>query len=540
MKTRMLADRVLDPLFAALLATILLTACSGGNVDVAVQGPIIPIVNPLPPVQTDEAIKARGTITGLGGVTINGVRYLTNNVTVTMNGAPGTLSDLRHGQIVTVTGRIESGGNVGTANHIDFDANIIGPVESLDPPGRQLMVMGQTVRIDPDTSFHASIDSATFSGLTIGSIVSVSGYADAAGAINATRIDLAATNADLQLIGEVADLDLAGLVFRINGLTVDYSNALLIDLPGGAPADGMDVNMIGSMSGGLFVVERLAAAPGLTGNDGLRVQAAGIITRYGSTTDFDINGAAAAINAATVFLNGDASDLGLNTELVMDGTLASDGHIMADRVTIGHAVSAIVTLEYGFRDFTEITVPTVFNVSVTQGSDFSVEVVVDVEASDRIDVTQVGSILNIALIEGDGSIETLEAIITMPVLDRMDLAGVVNATLFDFDQAQMDLRVAGVSQLIGNGLQIDNLTAEVSGVSRLDLGDIRPIGYADIDISGVSQATLNMDVGATLTGSVNTGQGTGVSTLFYFGTDVAVDVTTDGLSSIVRLGATRP
>ena len=159
---------------------------------------------------------------------------------------------------------------------------------------------------------------------------------------------------------------------------------------------------------------------------------------------------------------------------------------------------------------------------------------------DRIDITQVGSSLNIALIEGDGRIETLEAIITMPVLERMDLSGVAYATLYDFEQAQMELTVAGVSQLIGNGLTIDNLTAEVSGVSLLDLGDIRPIANADIAVSGVSQATLNMDVGATLTGSVNTGQGTGVSTLFYFGTDIAVDVSTDGLSSIVRLGATRP
>lgn len=537
MNTKLLAERGLHLLFAALLTAALLTACSGGGVNIEVEGPDI---GSFPPLQTEEAIEARGTITGLGGVTINGVRYLTNNATVTMNGAPGTLSDLRHGQIVTVTGRIESGGSVGTANHIDFDANIIGTVESLDPPGRQLMVMGQTVRVDPDTSFHASIDPATFSGLTVGSMVSVSGYANAAGAINATRIDVAATNADLQLIGEVANLDLASLVFRINGLTVDYSSALLIDLPGGAPADGMDVNIIGSMSGGLFVAERLATAPGLTGNNGLRVQTAGMITRYSSTTDFDINGTAAAVNTATEFLNGDASDLGLNTELVIDGNLASNGRIIADRVTIGHAVSATVTLEYGFRDFTEITVPTVFGVSVTQGPDFSVEVVVDAEVRDRIDVTQVGSSLNVALIEGDGRIETLEAIITMPVLEHMDLTGVAYATLYDFDQAQMELTVAGVSQLIGDGLTIDSLTAAVSGVSRLDLGDIRPIANADIAVSGVSQATLNMDVGATLTGSVNTGQGTGVSTLFYFGTDVAVDVSTDGLSSIVRLGATRP
>jgi hypothetical protein len=87
---------------------------------------------------------------------------------------------------------------------------------------------------------------------------------------------------------------------------------------------------------------------------------------------------------------------------------------------------------------------------------------------------------------------------------------------------------------------IDDLTASVSGVSLLDFGNIRPIGNANIDVSGVSQATLNMDVGSTMTGSVGTGQGTGVSTLFYYGTNVAVNVSKDPLSSIVRLGETRP
>jgi hypothetical protein len=84
------------------------------------------------------------------------------------------------------------------------------------------------------------------------------------------------------------------------------------------------------------------------------------------------------------------------------------------------------------------------------------------------------------------------------------------------------------------------LTSTVSGVSLLDFGDIRPIAHANIDVGGVSQATLNMDVGSSLTGSVGTGQGTGVSTLFYFGTNVNVNVATDGLSRVTRLGDTKP
>ena len=144
------------------------------------------------------------------------------------------------------------------------------------------------------------------------------------------------------------------------------------------------------------------------------------------------------------------------------------------------------------------------------------------------------------MIQGNGNIETLEAFVTMPVLNSIDLAGVVTATLNDFSQPQMTVSVGGVSRLQGNALMISDLTASVSGVSQLGFGDIRPIGNANIDVSGVSQATLNMDVGSTLTGSVGTGQGTDVSTVFYYGTNVAVNVTTDLLSSVIKLGETRP
>ena len=46
-------------------------------------------------------------------------------------------------------------------------------------------------------------------------------------------------------------------------------------------------------------------------------------------------------------------------------------------------------------------------------------------------------------------------------------------------------------------------------------------------MSGVSNATLNMDIGSSMTGSV-----AGPSTLFYYGTNITVNVTTDALSAI--------
>ena len=350
----------------------------------------------------------------------------------------------------------------------------------------------------------------------------------------------AANQTRMQVIGTVADFDPANLLFRINRRTVDYGNALVIDLPGGAPANGMDVMVFGTKTAGSLTVERIVEAPSLQGTVGRRVQTAGVITRFGSAADFDVDRQTIRADAATAYANGAESDLALNAEVTVDGDFVANGRISADRITFGRVVDEAARLTFNLRDFTEISVPTVFHVTVTQGADYSVEVFVDRGHENRINVTQAGSRLTIALNPGNGSIRTLEAVVTMPALDRIDLSGVVTARLFDFDQSQMTINVGGVSFLRGNGLRVDNLTSAVSGVSRMDLVDVRPIGNAIISVSGVSQATLNMDVGATMTGSVGTGQGTGVSTLFYYGTNVTVNVTTDFLSSVVWLGHTRP
>jgi hypothetical protein len=526
---------VLQYLFASYLG--LLTACSGGGVNVEISGPDI---DPITLPWTDEAITAHGVNTGQGQIIVNDIAYATSHATVTVNGRPGTLTDLRRGQVITINGTVHGGSFSGTADRIDYDARLIGPVESLDGSNNQLIVMGQTVISGPDTDFAAGIDPASYVGLSIGTNVEISGFARADGAILATRIAPIAGGTKLQLVGEVEDLDLANLLFTVNRLSVDYSGALAIDLPGGAPSNGMTVKMIGDLAGGRFVVETLGTAPALGSVTGRRVQTAGLVTHFNSTRDFYVNHYAVATNSGTTFLNGDQGDLALNAELVVDGNVASNGRVTADRITFGRLVARTETLSFALSDFDEIAVSTVFKVTVTQGDEFLVEVKIDDDQKHRVNVTQTGSRLNIALGAGSGNIHTLHAFVTMPVLERIDVNGTVAVTLQDFEQEQMTVNLGGVSVLQGNALRIDRLTANVSGVSVLNLGNIRPIGYADIDVNGVSAATLNMDVGSTLTGTVGAGQGTGISSLFYYGTNVNLDLTTGSMSSVQRLGPTRP
>lgn len=333
MKTKSI---VLQYLFASYLG--LLTACSGGGVNVEISGPdITPFTLPW----TDEAITAYGVNTGQGQIVVNDIAWATNQAMVTVNGRPGTVSDLRRGQVITISGSIHGGSFSGTADRIDYVARLIGPVESLDSSNNQLAVMGQTVITGPDTVFAPGINPASYAGLSIGTNAEISGLIRADGGILATRIEPIAGGREQQLVGEVEDLDLANLLFTVNRLTVDYSAALVIDLPGGAPSNGMTVKMIGDLAGGRFVVETLTTAPTLASVTGRRVQTAGLVTRFQSTRDFDVNHLAVATNSWTIFLNGDQAGLALNAELVIGGWVASNGTITADWITFGSLAATV-------------------------------------------------------------------------------------------------------------------------------------------------------------------------------------------------------
>lgn len=517
----------------------LLGGCSGdvGNVSVDIDGPDIP---GFLPAQMSESISACGPVTGFADLTVNNVSYSAASATVTMNGQVTTLADLRRGQNVCITGRIFIGGASGSATTVRFDANLIGPISNLDPSNARMVVMGQTVRTDAETLFSQGIDPATFAGLAVGDTIEVSGFRNSAGDVRATRVDLDAAAVDHQIVGYVSNVDFANLRFTIGALTVDYDSAVLISLPGGAPASGMKVKAIGSMSNGVFEAERLEQAAELSGTTGQHAQLAGLVTRYSSSADFDVNGMPVSARVATSYTNGDRSDLRLNAQVLVDGEFDASDRILADQITFGRLVDAVATLTYDFSNFTRISVPTVFGITVSQGPEYSVAVAVDSEAANRVSVTRNGSTLTVSLEAGDADIDVLEANIVMPALERIDLNGVVHARLIGFIQPQMTLNVGGVSLLSSDSLTIQNLTAQVYGVSFLDLGGSRPLASADIDVSGVSQATLNMDIGSTLTGSVATGQGSGVSVLYYYGSNVDVDVVANWPSRVVRLGATRP
>jgi|GEM_PF-1846765 len=510
---------------------ISMAACSGGNVTVDVGVPSLP--SPTSP----EPITSRGAITALENVRVNGVRYNTANSTVVVNGRTASVSDLRIGQHVNLEGEINVLSLDGTADLITYNANIIGPVEASDPTLGQLVVIGQRVVVDDRTELGSGIDPMSLGGIAIGETLQISGFTKANGDIAATRIQLDPGATQVQLVGKVGTLDAANMRFTVNGLLVDYSNARVIDLPFGTPTDGIRLITKGNLAAGSLVADELHAIHDLVpGAPYYRINVQGHVTQFNSTSDFHIDGHPITTDWDTDYTGGSVGDIQRDVEMTIEGRISGDGNaILADEITLRRLLLPSTTLTYGFSEFDEIYISSVFDVVVTQAEEYAVEVTIDEDIVNNLIVTQDGNSLYMGLQPGILDVEAIRAHIRLPTLNRIVLEGVIRTTLEEFDQQQLDVAVSGVSLLRSHSSAFANITASILGVCRMDFGDVSPTSTADFEVTGASKATINMAAGSSLSGSL-----LGTSVLQYYGTNVSVDVTTNLTSFVVKLGETRP
>ena len=287
-----------------------------------------------------------GPITTFGSVVVNGVRYDTGTATFSINGSPGTQDDLSVGDVITVKGSIDDNGVDGTADEVIFDDNVKGPIQGLDSAANQLVVLGQLVQINGDTSFDDSISPASIDGLELGDIVEVSGLVDANGVISATRIELETGATEFEVLGVVTDLNTTTMRFNINDLIIDYSGAALENFGADQISNDDFVEAKGASLGpaGELLATRVElknAFPATEDGDYAEIQ--GFITRFVSPDDFDVAGFPVTTTGSTVYEGGDASDLGPDIKVEVEGDINSAGVLVATEVDIRRAKAVRVT-----------------------------------------------------------------------------------------------------------------------------------------------------------------------------------------------------
>src|SRR5262245_1114403 len=315
----------------AAAAMVGLAACGGGGSSTTPQ-----------PAAQSVAVVSSGAVTGFGSVFVNGVRFETSSATFTINGKPGTQADLRVGHVVTIHGHRDDNGN-STADRIDFDDLVKGPVDSVDAAAGTLVVMGQTVLTDADTSFDDNIPGASLAGLNAGDIVEVSGMRRADGDIQATRIEGKPAGTVFEVTGVASGVDTAAHKLNVNALVVDYSGATVRDFANGQPANGdlveakgNSVNASGELVASSIELKRDDDDAGA----GMQVEIEGLITRFVSATDFDVAGKPVTTNISTRFENGSATDLVLNAKVEAEGQVDANGVLVATKVQFKREASS--------------------------------------------------------------------------------------------------------------------------------------------------------------------------------------------------------
>ena len=320
---------------AAAALAVFLTGCGGGGGGSGATA-------------SGSSVVSTGVITGFGSVYVNGVRFETTRAVFLVDDAPGSQDDLAVGDVVKIRGRVNDDGRTGTATEVIGDDAVEGPVTALNLLAGTLVVAGQSVVTDADTSFDDNIPGSSLAGLVIGDFVEVAGFLDAAGAVRATRIEKKAAGSTVEVHGVVADLDTVNRRFRINALNIDYGAAVLEDFPGGQITAGDFVEAKGStfVGGALQATKIEFEGPDADddNDDGdAKREIEGLITRFVSVTDFDVAGRPVTTTLTTVYENGTAADLGLNLKVEVEGPLDAAGVLVARKVSIRRAANVRLT-----------------------------------------------------------------------------------------------------------------------------------------------------------------------------------------------------
>ena len=347
--------RTMKTLFSGAIAAILLVACGGGgNEQVAgIDGRGNPVA---------VGVVAKGTITGFGSVIVNGVTYNTSSATFTIDGSAGSQSDLAVGDVIVLRGTVNDDGTSPSADSVTFDDTVEGPVEVVNLAASTLTVLGQLVRVDADTSFDDNISPASLDGIDVNDIVEVSGFFLADGSISATRIEAKPAGGVFEVTGRVSNL--VGMTFQINDLVVNFSGAQLDNFPGGSPEIDQLVEAKGSGFNGAGELQATRVefkSNDLNADNGDRIEIEGFITRFGSATDFDVEGVAVTTSGSTAFVNGTSADLALNRKVEVEGTVDASGRINATKVEI--KLSNFIRIE-GIVDATTASSATVFGIAI--------------------------------------------------------------------------------------------------------------------------------------------------------------------------------
>jgi hypothetical protein len=290
---------------------------------------------------TGISITSSGTITAFGSIFVNGVEFETNSSTV--NGDLSQVSELELGMVVTVRGQVNADGVTGTADTINVDIELEGPVANtpvLDTNNstKTFEVLGRTIvasdgiTVFDDTGFPVF----AFDSIAQNDVVEVSGYLDFNGNLQATRIekkgvlDPNGTSVEVNgVVGNILAADSFELIVNGTPLTINDPNAVAAQA-NIIISTGLELEIEGTLTNNTDIsATEIELDDNLFDNNDSDIEIEGFITNYINDSNFMINGQ--QIDASNATFTPASLTLANNIKVEVEGTLIN-GVLQADEV----------------------------------------------------------------------------------------------------------------------------------------------------------------------------------------------------------------
>jgi hypothetical protein len=242
-----------------------------------------------------------GSITGFGSVFVNGVEFDTSGSSFDVDDDAAAIEgDLGIGMVVTVTGSINADGLTGSADSIEYDDELEGPiagipVEDADMVTKTFDVFDTTVIVEKNSTVFVNTD---YDSLAQDDLVEISGYFDANGDLLSTRLekegDLVLGASEAEIKGTVSGCPAGGCTgtFTLGAVTVTYDGSTdLSEVPGGVIDNGDYVEVKGTLVTATSVTaSRIELEDEGFGDDVDEISIEGIVTDFNGIDDFRVAG----------------------------------------------------------------------------------------------------------------------------------------------------------------------------------------------------------------------------------------------------------
>lgn len=296
-------------------------------------------VNSAPAESTDPGggiggtgITSFGVVQKFGSIFVNGREYfLDGNTQITRDGVRADKETLHRGDVVSVQGRLDAASGHSVAVRVDSDTTLQGAVEKVDISSGTLTVLGQIVRVTPQTLSDSPKGAPVLAGVRPGEHITVSGFARSDDSWTATRIaHLSADESRFVLHGIVRRAEPERGRLRVNGQDLSVP-------PGRFPsrlAQGDFVRVDGHYANSTPRVENIRIDQPRLGLAGQIVEMSGYIQAQPGTGQMISNYTLLRYSDASAFVGAAAKDLHQDMPVAVRGEMQADGSVSVREILV--------------------------------------------------------------------------------------------------------------------------------------------------------------------------------------------------------------